>query len=248
MLWGECHRTSPVRSKHWFSAVRQRTITWIDVDSSVFRHVAALEYDDSGVHIIFLARQCNRMPTTTGAVTKMNGVGLLIFILLLLHDDAFKWKSDFRLSGPSSGESTGHWRIPLTKGLWWSFNDIFDVSLNTQLNKQSSRQWFETPAYSYTDYHSFTHFISQQQIYRLVQCVFTLGLHWLLSTSWRYGVVFFRISHAKMTWNPYPSPVPPRLIVWGKKALFNHDTYLMHQKEQTNVYTLNVLWRRTGYE
>ena len=35
----------------------------------------------------------------------------------------------------SSGESTGHWRIPLTKGLWWSFNDIFDVSLNTQLKK-----------------------------------------------------------------------------------------------------------------
>ena len=142
----------------------------------------------------------------------------------------------------SSGESTGHWRIPLTKGLWWSFNDIFDVSLNTQLNKQSSRQWFETPAYSYTDYHSFTHFISQQQIYRLVQCVFTLGIHWLLSTSWRYGVVFFAYLARQndMKSLPFASATPFDCV--GKEGSFQ-SRHLFDAPKRTNerLYTKCVV-------
>ena len=44
--WGECHKTSLIRSQHWFrwwlGAVRQQTITWANVDQDSWRLMSSL--------------------------------------------------------------------------------------------------------------------------------------------------------------------------------------------------------------
>ena len=51
----------------------------------------------------------------------------------------------FRVTGPLSGESSGHQCIPFTQRLVARSSDIvFDLRLNKRLSKQSRRRWFDT--------------------------------------------------------------------------------------------------------
>ena len=60
------------------------------------------------------------------------------------HDDVIKWKH-FRVTGPLWGEFTGQSsQMPVT----WSFDVFYDLRLNKQLGKQSSRKWFETQSHT----------------------------------------------------------------------------------------------------
>ena len=54
----------------------------------------------------------------------------------------------FGVTGHLWGEHTGHRWILLTKAITRSFGIFFAMRLNKRVNKQSRRQWFETPSCS----------------------------------------------------------------------------------------------------
>ena len=54
----------------------------------------------------------------------------------------------FRVTGPLSGEFTGHRWIPAHRPVTQSFDVFFDLRPNKRLNKQPWVWWFETPSWS----------------------------------------------------------------------------------------------------
>ena len=54
----------------------------------------------------------------------------------------------FRVTGPLSGESTGHQWISLTKPMMQSIVVFFDLPLNKRLSKLTRRRRFDTPSRS----------------------------------------------------------------------------------------------------
>ena len=51
----------------------------------------------------------------------------------------------FRVTGPLCGEFTGPGGFPAQRPVTRSFDNVFDLCMNKQLNKQSWGWWFETP-------------------------------------------------------------------------------------------------------